>query len=136
MTDFSQAEKEIRKFFAAGWGSTTPIAWPDVPFAPPDNKTWVRVNISGIAGRQVTAGAPGANRFRQNGMVMIQVFQPEGQAGIDGRAKAAAIVDMFQGASTSGGVHFERVYATQVGPDGHGFYQVNVVAFYWHDNLT
>lgn len=140
--NLEQAEADIRKFFDAAWTAafaspnTPPIAWPDIEFTIPENKTWVRFNCQENGGQQVGMGDPGNNRFRRFGIVTIQVFQPRGQGSKDARTKAAAARDLFTGAQTTGGVTFQDVSARQVGDDGHGFYQVNVFAPFWYDEIT
>lgn len=134
--NFDEAEKEVRAWFAAAWGSTTPIAWPDIEFPVPEAQTWVRFTLQETDGEQITMGSPGANRFRQFGLIIIQVFQPQGQGSGDAREKAATIATLLKGANTSNGVYFSDVYARQVGNDGNGFYQVNVVASFYYDEIT
>lgn len=134
--NFNTAEAEIRAFFNTGWAGATQIAWPDVEFSIPESATWVRFNCQENDGRQVSMGDPGNNRFRHFGIVTIQVFQPLGNAGIDARTKANAALQIFMGAQTTNGVLFQECYARQIGNDGHGFYQVNVYAPFWYDEIT
>lgn len=134
--NLDQAEAEIRDFFADGWASATEIAWPDMEFNIPDDATWVRFNCQENGGRQVAMGDPGNNRFRRFGIVTIQVFQPAGTASQDARTKAAAARDIFTGNQTSNGVVFYDVSAQQVGNDGNGFYQINIFAPFWYDEIT
>ena len=134
--NLNTAEAEIRKFFNTGWASATSIAWPDVEFTIPESATWVRFNCQENDGRQVGMGDPGNNRFRHYGIVTIQVFQPLGNGSIDARTKAAAAMAIFMGAQTENGIMFTDVSARQVGNDGYGFYQINVFAPFWYDEIT
>lgn len=141
--NFDQAESDIRKFFDAAWTAAFPnpatpptIAWPDIEFTIPESQTWVRFNCQENDGRQVSMGDPGNNRFRHFGLVTIQVFQPRGEGSIDARDKATAALGAFMGAQTTGGVTFIDVSARQIGDDGHGFYQINVLAPFWYDEVT
>lgn len=139
--NFVNAEKEIRQFFNTAWitaypSNTPEIAWPDVDFTIPDNETWVRFNCQESDGRQVSIGSPGSNRFRQFGIVTIQIFQPQGQGSADARAKAQTALEAFKGGVTDGGVHFYNVFGRQVGNDENGFYQINVVVGFWYDDIT
>ena len=131
---FGAAEAAIRGYFNTGWGSTTPIAWPDLTFTPP-NATWVRFSMKNDDGFQASMGDPGNNRHRRIGTVFIQVFQPQGQASTDARAKADKAADIFL-ANTLTGVLFKNVNARDIGPDGNGFYQWNVTANFQYDRLT
>lgn len=134
--NFLEAEAEIRDFFNTAWAGATQIAWPDVEFSIPNDQTWLRFNCQENDGEQVSVGSPGANRFRQYGFVTIQVFQPIGQASKDARTKASNALDIFKGAITDNGIHFENVYGRQVGNEGNGFYQINVIASFYYDDIT
>lgn len=139
--NLDEAEADIRKFFAAAWAaafpSSTPlIAWPDIEFTIPENKTWLRFNCQENGGQQVAMGDPGNNRFRRFGIVTVQVFQPRGSGSKDARTKASAARNIFTGAQTTGGVTFIDVSARQIGDDGHGYYQINVLAPFWYDEIT
>lgn len=134
--NLSQAEAQIRSFFNTGWNDLTPVAWPDIEFSPPSDKTWVRFDCREIDGFQASMGAPGSNRFRHTGVVTIQVFQPAGQGSVDARAKASAALDIFMGEQTSGGIRFFNVQARQVGNDDNGWYQINVLASFQYDQIT
>jgi hypothetical protein len=132
---FSEADAAIRSFFNTGWAGLTDIAWPDLPFTPPSNRTWVRFNCVENDGYQASIGSPTSNRFRHFGIITIQVFQPQGQATIDVNKKADAALAVFMGKETNG-IHFYDVQAKQIGNDGHGFYQINVYASFRYDQLT
>lgn len=134
--NMQQAEAEIRKFFKDIWGTTTPIAWPDADFTIPEGKNWVRFTCQENDGRQVSMGSPGNNRFRQYGLIILQIFQPQGQGSVAARTLASNASSAFRGAQTTNGVHFENVYSRAVGNDGAGFYQINVFISFYYDELT
>lgn len=134
--NFDEAEKEIRKFFDTAWGTTTKIAWPDVKFTIPKDKTWVRFNCVESDGSQVSMGSPSNNRFRHFGLVTIQVFQPQLEGSGDAREKATTALAAFMGQQTTNGVVFNNVTANQIGNDGKGFYQINVIASFYYDEIT
>jgi hypothetical protein len=131
---FKALEAAVRAHFNTQWNSLTSIAWPDVPFTPP-NATWVRFTLKNNAGFQATIGAPGSNMLRRIGVVYIQVFQKEGQGSTDARSKADTAADIFIANGLSG-VTFSNVNVRDIGPDGNGWYQVNVSAEYRHDHIT
>lgn len=134
--NFNQAEAEIRQFFAAAWNDLTVIAWPDIKFNRPDNQNWVRFNCQENDGAQVSTGSPGSNRFRHYGTITIQVFQPQGQGSKEAREIATTALGVFMGAQTTNGIIFYDVLARQIGNDGEGFYQINVVASFYYDEIT
>lgn len=135
--NFNEAEAEIRKFFDTAWADLTPVAWPDSRYDPPSNdQTWVRFNCRENDGFQSSIGSPGSNRFRHFGIVTIQIFQPQGQGSVDAREKATAALAVFMGQETTNGIHFYNVQAAQVGNDGNGFYQINVLASFRYDEIT
>jgi hypothetical protein len=132
--DFEAAEAAVRAFFNTHWNSLTPIAWPDMKFTP-RNSTWVRFSMKNNAARQASIGAPGNNLFRRYGIITIQVFQKEGQASKDARTKADAAADIFITESLDGFI-FSNVNARDIGPDGAGWYQWNVIAEYQYDRTA
>lgn len=134
--NFAQAEADIRDFFNTGWNGASPVAWPDVEFTIPEAEIWVRFNCQENGGQQVSMGDPGNNRFRRFGIVTVQVFAPRGDASKNARAKASTARDLFTGAQSTGGVTFYDVSARQIGDDGNGFYQINVFAPFYYDEIT
>lgn len=132
--NFEQAEAALREHFNTEWDGLTPIAWPDVAFTPPAG-TWVRFSAKHNDGFQASMGSPGSNRYRRLGIVTIQIFQPQGQASTDARAKADAASDIFI-ANGLAGFLFRNIVAADIGPDGAGWYQWNVRAEFQYDRIT
>lgn len=130
---FKAAEAAVRAHFNTQWNSATQIAWPDIPFTPP-NATWVRFSMKNNAGFQASIGAPGSNRFRRVGIVYIQVFQKEGQGSTDARTKADKAADIFIANGLSG-VRFKNVNARDIGP-ANGWYQWQVSAEFEYDHTA
>ena len=128
--NFSEAEAAVRAYFNTEWFNLTPIAWPDINFNPP-NETWVRFSMKNNDGFQASIGSPGNNKFRRTGMVYIQVFQKEGQASTDARAKADAAADIFL-ANDLDGILFKNINSKQIG-NSDGWYQINVSAEFQYD---
>ena len=133
--NYTAATKAIIKFFAQAWGTTTDVAYPDVAFKIPANKTWVRFNLQHYSGRQASIGAPGSNRFRRDGLITAQVFSVEKNAAADALLKADQIVDIFQGVS-NGGITYFDVQLKEIGPDGNGWHQINVLAYFQYDRIA
>lgn len=134
--NFIEAEAEIRAFFNTAWANATPIAWPDLKFTIPSDENWIRFNCQENDGEQVSMGSPGSNRFRHYGVVTIQVFQPQGQGSKAARQLATDALGVFMGAQTTNGVIFHDVAGRQIGNDGNGFYQINVVSSFYYDEIT
>ena len=132
---YETAVKNIRAHFATQWGSTTPVAYDDVPFTIPNGQTWVRLNIAHVDGYQASIGSPNSNRFRRDGLITAQVFQPQGQGSIDARKKADMIVADFLNAETSGIIYYD-VQAREIGSDGAGWYQINVLIKFRYDVIA
>lgn len=125
----------MRSLFKTAWGNTTAIAWPDVSFTPPDGAAWVRFTERHDDGYQASIGAPGNNRQRRTGFVIIQVFVPQGKGGTSCRPLADQAVLAFVN-QTVQGIHFNDVHAREVGNDGHGWYQINVYARFYYDQIA
>ena len=136
MPSYSEAIQAMTSFFHAAWVDTAPVIWgDDDDTAKPNNEPWLRFNARHVDGDQVSMGAPGANRFEAVGTVTIQIFQPSGKEGLEAQAIADAVLGIYKGAS-SGGVHYSRVRANEVGNDGHGWYQINVLADFRYEQIT
>lgn len=123
---------EIRSHFDTEWADETPVDWPNTAFAKPDRDPWIRFRIRPAdAGQADMASSP---RFRHDGAVIVQVFVREHTG--DGRAKeladkAAAIFRR----TTIGSSVFRTPRANDIGPDGRGWYQINVIAPYYRDEV-
>jgi hypothetical protein len=134
--NFIEAYAEIAKFFDTEWATATSVSYPDKDFTIPEGENWVRFNCQETSGNQVSMGSPGNNRFRHFGLVTIQVFQPQGLGSKEARQLATTALGVFMGATTTNGVKFFDVAGNQVGNDGKGFFQINVVASFYYDQLT
>ncbi|MFN9301736.1 MAG: phage tail terminator-like protein [Candidatus Kapaibacterium sp.] len=134
--NFKEAEAELRFFFNTAWAGETAIAWPDTEFEPPSKETWVRFDCRENDGFQAGFGSPNNNRFRHTGIVTIQVFQPSGKASVEARDIATQAIAVFMGQTTANGIMFKNVQARQIGNDGNGYYQINVLAEFFYDEYT
>ena len=133
--NYDEAEKEVRAFFNTQWGNLTSISWPDLEFNKP-NATWVRFNFAEDQGQQISVGAPGSNRFRHYGILTLQIFSVQGDSSKDARAKATRALEIFMGTKTQNGVKFYNVSARPVGNTDDGYYQINVTASFYYDEIT
>ncbi len=132
--NYEAATAAMRAFFAGVIGSA-PTVYDDLPFEIPKNQTWVRLNIGHADGFQSSIGAPSKNRFRRNGLITAQVFQPSGKASKEARQKADQIVNAYLGRDDAG-IHYYDVQAREIGDDGAGWYQINVLIYFRYDHIA
>ena len=93
---YKEARDYIYGIFHAVWDSSWPVAWGDLPAAPPSNDTaWARVRLLHTNGGQSTlCGESGSRRFARRGIVTISIFVPVG----GGAVGAGGGADLLQGA--------------------------------------
>lgn len=128
---FETAANTIRSQFNTEFSNLRPnveIAWPNIAFTPNSGESWVRLTIQDGDSRQV---ATVGEKWRHPGVVIVQVFVPEGTG--DGTALAIAddVVSVFQGMTLSG-IRFRASSAETVGASD-GWYQVNVTTDFEYD---
>lgn len=133
--NFTEATASMRRFFDANWPHDVPVAYDDVSFSKPDAEPWVRLTIKHNEGFQASVGDPGNNRHRREGIIVAQIFSPEGDASKTARELADSAADIFIGA-TDNGIHFYNTVAREAGNDGMGWYQINVTASFWYDRIA
>jgi hypothetical protein len=133
MTTHAEATDELLDLFTTGWADRTEVAYPNVDFTPPEDAAWVRVTIQHTAGRQVSLGSPGARTFRRFGTIFAQIFTVEGTAAQEALDLAGVAVTILEGVQFASGLQLQAATIDEVGPDGHGRWQVNVsVPFYFN----
>lgn len=134
--DYKTAIQYMRNYFKTGWESATPILWGfDDPQAPPSNATWVRFNILHSDGRQITMGSPASNRFERIGIITIQVFSPIGNYAVDAVEKATAALKLYEGVENNG-IFYYDAYCREIGNDGQGWNQINVIVTFRYEEIT
>lgn len=148
-TQLPNAEKEIQQAFADAWAadaaaaigaaSAPEVRWQGVAEdpLPPESAPWARVALLHNSGAQVAFGEdPGARRYRETGIVTVQVFTPLNATSDLRQAQALVQVAIaaFRGVETPGGVEFQNVTGTRVGPTG-AWFQYNVTAEFNYDSL-
>jgi hypothetical protein len=74
------AARAIEAAVLTAWGTTTPIAWPNVPFTPPTTSTakWLKVDFVWGSGAVATKGLTGGLN-RVTAFLQLTVFGPKGQ---------------------------------------------------------
>jgi hypothetical protein len=113
--------------------SDIPVSWPNTSFTPEPDVTWVKCNIVNGDSFQVTIGS-GTNAFRHIGLIVIQVFSPLNKGNGEVLALADSIASIFRNwCGTT--VSCKAPSVKDIGPDGHGWYQVNVSIPFHRDEL-
>jgi len=126
----------MRGFFSTQWASATPVLWgADDPSAIPNDNEWVRFNILFNEGPQATMGDPGNNRFRRFGNITVQIFQKEGKYGVRAKELAKDVMAIYTGTTDSDIIYRDPILR-EVGNDGNGWHQVNVIIGFQFDEIT
>lgn len=100
----------IERRLASNW-TDTPIAWPGVPFTPPNNAPWIRPTPLFGAGAVATY-----DTHSVTGILQVDVFAPRGRGTGAARALAETVRDLFA-AQTIDGVRFGAASGPEIGPD-------------------
>ncbi len=136
-----QARDEILTQFKTTWegdvvSQDLPVLYRDVPQDIPSSGDWARVTIQHNFGEQVTlSGETGARRFRQFGIVTVQIFTETGKGMELSDTLAMIAKTAYEGVTTlPGRVEFRRVRVNEVGQDGTWFQQ-NVLADFEYDEV-
>lgn len=134
---FQEAKDEIFSLFKSGWDATGYSAhYQDVRSQRSSNEEpWAAIFLQHTAGFQSTLnGSQGERTFLRQGFVTVQIFTPVGNGLQDSYQLAKVVADVFEGASTPGGVWFRNVRLNEVGRDGE-FYQTNIIAEFRYDEV-
>lgn len=132
--DYSQAVTLMRQYFHDNFSSAD-IYLPDQNADPQEGLPWVRFNILHGDGRQVSMGDPSNNRFERRGVITIQIFTPQGDNSVSATTLADEILKLYEGVDINGILYFDA-YAREVGNDGRGWYQINVLTSFKYENIT
>lgn len=134
---FEAQHNAIRARFAAQWGTTTPVAWPNVKFTPGNELAWVRFTVADASGRQASMGQPDENLHRYTGLVTVQIFTKLGT----GDERALELADLATGIfrgwrDASSGVRFRQApYVRTVPGPQEKWHQLNVLAPFERDSF-
>jgi hypothetical protein len=79
-----------------------PVSYQNVPYAPPNNATWVQVFITFGDANYATLIAPGTGFNRHNGVLAVNIFTPNGQGAGANYTIGERIKDLFDRAKFSG----------------------------------
>lgn len=130
----------IRSRFNTEWGATTPVAWPNAAFTPPNPPNpWVRLTILPATAGQRTLAPVGSRTFRAGGLIVVQVFTPENEGDGENQTLCEQVAAIFRGVTASGiryaGPNGESPRIRSIGNDGAGWYQQNVEIPFSADSL-
>lgn len=134
---YQEARDQIFGAFWTAWQTLDPVPlvfWEEVglPDHPPASAAWAAAFINHRGSEQAAlADFTIGRRFRNSGIVTIQIFSPLDDPDTS-QTYAAVVRDAFQGNSTEGGVWFRNARIEEVGIDGPWFH-VNVLAEFEYD---
>lgn len=123
---FSDERQSIENRFKTEW-TATPIAFDNVPFNPPNNADWVRLNIqNGDSGyRALGCGT------RHTGIINVQIFTPVNSATMTSRQYADIVSDIFSNQRFDDIV--TDVSSINLIGDDKAWFQINVTTPYYRD---
>ena len=130
---FSDEHVQIIQRYADQIGDI-PVAYPNVDFTQPEPKTvWTRINIIDGEMNQTSIGDD-LNNHRVIGLVMIQIFGEENKGTGEVLAMADAVTNIFRNwCGTT--VRCRAASVKDIGPDGYGWYGVNVTIPFTRNEL-
>lgn len=129
----------IRTLFNAGWGNTTPVAYPNEPFTSPKDTAYAVLSIKADDAFQIELGAPGPGvTFRQPGLIFVQIFTPADEGNNAALALADTAAAIFRRQSSTivdGRILYRAPSIDTIGITKEGWFQVNVVIPYIRDSF-
>lgn len=131
--DYKTAVLRIRKYFKDNF-TTAPIVLPDMVSSYTDTP-WVRFNVLHTTGFQSSMGSPTSNRFERQGIITVQIFTPQGDNTVSATNLANEILKLYEGVENNAIIYFDA-YAKEVGNDGRGWYQINVLISFKYEEIT
>lgn len=140
-TSYLTAQREILDRFQSQWATRhptdCPVDWPNkrfdpaTGFTPATHTAWVRITIRTADARQASLGGT-VHRWRRSGVVLVQVFIPEGKGAQPALAVADDVVASLQGL-TLNGMALRASRIDQPARTQDGWYQVNVTTPFIYD---
>lgn len=133
MTDVHGAYNDTMGRVKLKWDTTGfPIKFPNAPAdtalqALIDTGTtpWARVTYLPNLREQSSIAGPTGSKETAQGLVIVQVFTPTGDGGLQDRTLTALVETAFVKVSTPNGVWYRKVRTECVGQEG----------FWWHSNV-
>ena len=124
---FSTARRDIENRLSDNW-ATTPIAWENVPFVPPNDEAWISLSIFEDDVRRITIGNPGTHRVM--GIITISINIPESTGTKLARDHADSLAPIFRDKQFNGITCREAKLGNGGTKDGW-YTMVLSVPFYW-----
>jgi hypothetical protein len=123
---FADERKSIENRFKTEWTST-PIAFDNVPFNPPSNSDWVRLNIqNGDSGYRSLESS-----IRHTGIINVQIFTPVNKATKTSRQYADIVSDIFSDQRFDDIV--TNISSINIIDDDDAWLQTNITTPYYRD---
>jgi hypothetical protein len=123
---FADERKSIENRFKAEW-TATPIAFDNVPFNPPFNSDWVRLNIqNGDSGYRSLESS-----IRHTGIINVQIFTPVNKATKTSRQYADIVSDIFSDQRFDDIV--TNISSINIIDDDDAWLQTNITTPYYRD---
>lgn len=136
MVGYVEENTAIRTLFNTGWGSTTPIAYENEKFNPPNDAPYVVLTVRPDDAFQHEIGSAGAH-FRHPGLIFIMVFSPPDKGNAAALALADQAAEIFRrqrSTFTDGRILYRAPTVTPIGITDEGYFHVNVVIPYIRDS--
>jgi hypothetical protein len=80
-------------------------------------------------------GSPSSNRFERQGIITIQVFTKQGENSVPAITLANEILKLYEGVENSGILYYDA-FVKEIGDDGRGWYQINVLTGFKYSEIT
>lgn len=133
MGTYQSLYTELRTRYKNGW-TPVPTEYPNESFKKPVPAViWARFNVDVFRENALDIGAD-TKYFRTNGEVVIQLFAPLDQGCVDILVKADTLASVFRN-WTGTTVTCREASVRNIGNDGNGWYQVNVIIPYQMDAI-
>lgn len=138
---FEAVRDAIEQRLAANW-TQTPIRWENIPFTQPTRNAgtpaWITLAIRGNqAGGRISIGSTTPVR-RYPYTLFNQIFVPEesgtSQAYQYADTLSAVWRDTSFAAGATGTIRCFEPNAIEIGPDGAGWYQINIVTDFYRED--
>lgn len=132
----NEARDQILGVFKDAWDDTGyPALYTDIPGGiPQEEGPWARALVRHVTGQQASlAGESGARRWRETGIVIVQVFAPVGDGMVRVYELAQLVKNAFRDAKNLD-VWFRNTRIKEVGTSG-SFEQINVTTDFIYDDV-
>ena len=116
----------------SSWSAKT-VAYPNKQFDPPSDDIWFRVAVFPGESRAASLSTA-TRRWRNQGVLIVEVYVPTGQTDEDAVAIADDVVGFFRGVDLTG-IVMQAPSIERVGLD-EGFYRMNISIPYHADDVV